>query len=71
MEFVDILHRALSAEQLEDPEDVKKLYEKIHRQLVRKHKIDLKKATINRVYTHLVKQVGLDYNSVSLAYRTC
>lgn len=68
MEFVDILHRALSAEQLEDPEDVKKLYEKIHRQLVRKHKIDLKKATINRVYTHLVKQVQPEPHTAGLVF---
>jgi hypothetical protein len=72
MEFIDILHRALSSEQLEDPDDVKKLYEKIHRQLVRRHKMDLKKATINRVYTLLVKQACFwNLGSRSVMANTC
>lgn len=56
-DFVSTLHDALTTEQFEDQDDVKRMYEKIIRTLNRKYRMSIKKSEINRVYNHLVKKV--------------
>lgn len=57
LEFVDTLHKSLVGEQLENTDDVTALYQKVVRKITRKYKCEIKKADINRIYSHLVKNV--------------
>lgn len=57
LEFVDSLHKSLVGEQLENTDDVALLYQKVVRKITKKYKCEIKKADINRIYSHLVKNV--------------
>jgi lysyl-tRNA synthetase class II len=55
LEFVENLHAGLTNQLLEDPKQLEKLYQKLCRDLSRKHKYMMNKAEINKIYQELLK----------------